>query len=722
MTKIIEDGQCFKEFLELIRAKHGDASAAKTRECAIRVVRKCIEHYSARFGNGDVGHKGTGRVSQPFAPTTTEPIPLKTNGLLYGRVQSGKTHASIATVALAYENGFRCFILFTSNNVWLADQTYREFRAKLGESGPIVKKWDFWRKDPAGAAKEIKETIFETGVVLVCPKEVHHLENLIEFLKKAGVKTIPGLILDDEADNASLNTQAAKQAREGKKTFDDPSRIFDKIAKIRQVLGNHIFLQVTATPQSLLLQGLEHPSRPVFCEISPMGDGYMGGNIFFRDNSLHSVEVSADELDELKSGAIDPGRNHILPTGLRLALCCFIMGSAYKRKMSQEREIYSFLAHLCHKRINHESLVARLRAFLTEFDQALNGKRTQARQIEAEGWLKDAWDELSTTAPKLPGFSELLPAAKRMLRHVEPEMINADNPNREPDYQPGLNILVGGNRLGRGVTIKGLMTTYYGRDAKQKMMDTVHQHARMFGYRQPLRDVTRLFTAPQILGAFRMIHTANEAMLDAIGVDPDNLELKPVWVGRPLEATRANVLNASEIGAIRSPRLWPKDPMYKKSETHEHTKQLDALLSRYAVDDDYYLVDLDEFSRILKLIPGHDSVWNWQYARVHEILECLKGPPFNLEKGLLNVRRGTNGQGLRISRKPPEKMDYIQGTWATKAIEKDPTAPTLIIMKQKGEKTNAGDQWDGVPFYVSTLLLPQGNPYVFMFNIGEDKE
>src|SRR5688572_30280320 len=108
MTEILDDGDCFKEFLGLINHWHGQRSAEQIRKCAVQLVRSSVQMYEKKFGPGDVGHRGTGKVSRRFVPTETEPVPLETNGLLYGRVQSGKTHASIATVAMASENGFRC--------------------------------------------------------------------------------------------------------------------------------------------------------------------------------------------------------------------------------------------------------------------------------------------------------------------------------------------------------------------------------------------------------------------------------------------------------------------------------------------------------------------------------------------------------------------------------------------------------------------------------------
>jgi hypothetical protein len=108
------------------------------------------------------------------------------------------------------------------------------------------------------------------------------------------------------------------------------------------------------------------------------------------------------------------------------------------------------------------------------------------------------------------------------------------------------------------------MVTYYGRDPKQKVMDTVHQHARMFGYRQELKDVTRLFLPQHILEDFRAIHEADEGMRQAIGDDPSNIKIKPVWVGRKLKQLVLMFLNPAAIDAFTpGSAIFPRDPLWK---------------------------------------------------------------------------------------------------------------------------------------------------------------
>jgi len=525
-TAITINDYCINKLLERISKKMGSANAEQLRSSASEITSNCVSVYSQKFGVDDVGAGGSGIVANPCKSTS---IPDGTTGLIYGKVQSGKTITTIASLAMLSANKFRCFIVLTSDNTWLGKQTANRFRTEL-DGGPVVFDWEQWRKDPKGFGKNLKDYIQDTGVVLISTKNIRHLEALLEVLKSGGAKTVPSIIFDDEADNASLNTNEAKQSKKGKANVPDSS-IFDVIGKIRKSIPNHIYLQITATPQCLLLQSLNHPCKPAFCILSKPGLGYMGGDLFFDESSSYYFHFDVNELNVLKGGSINPGNSWSIPKGLRLALCCFFLGSMYKMLESATlEEKYSCLIHICYKRISHANIENVIRDFVVYLDQSLRDNRSNSDKEKALKYLEEAYQELKKTALNIPDLNLLVDELKHKLRNAIPKVINADNPNKEPDYNPGMNILIGGNRLGRGVTIDGLMITYYGRDAKQKMMDTVHQHARMFGYRKNLEDVTRFFVPEHIFNDFCAIHESDEGMRDVIGDNPSNLPIQPVWV------------------------------------------------------------------------------------------------------------------------------------------------------------------------------------------------
>lgn len=719
---ITTDGYCINKVIERLKTKIGDTAAEQLKQTAVEVVQNCVDVYSTTFGSGDVGATGTGVVSKSHKGKIAD----GTTGLIYGKVQSGKTNTTIATLALAQANHFRCFIVLTSDNTWLGKQTAERFANQL-KGGPAVYNWEEWRND---RPKDFAETkllpyIKKRGVVLVSTKNVRHLDNLLQVLKFAKASSVPTLIFDDEADNASLNTNEAKQSKKGKATVPDSS-IFVKIGDIRKEVANHIYIQITATPQSLLLQNLDHPCKPVFCAALPQpGDSYMGGDLFFEENSLYSCTVQAEELDRLKKQEGENfGNNWDIPSGLKLALCCFFLGSIYKMQSGIEDAKYSFLAHICYKKDNHKNLEKIISSFILDIDQAICGESSITKQKEALSSFSEAYKELSKTAFNLPSLNQLIEELKPELQSVRAKVINANNPDKELKYSPGMNILIGGNRLGRGVTIDGLMVTYYLRDAKQKTMDTVHQHARMFGYRQELLDVTRLFVPQHILEDFRSIHEADEGMRQAIGDDPHNMKIKPVWVGPKLEPTRSNVLNLAAIEAFTpGSAIFPRDPLWKASEVRKNVEELDMLLANYesiGEKGEYHKVEVDFLIKILSYMksrycPGYP----WQDERVKDLLVQMKAE--DISKGRLNVVRGKTGNGLELTRQEPSAwrgFGFINLRVQKKAKTEYPDVPTLLIIYEKGESIK---RWDNQPLYLPMLILPKSK-FVFMFNYSDASE
>ena len=626
--------------------------------------------------------------------------------------RAGKTNASIAAVALANANGFKAFVVLTSDNTWLGKQTADRFRDQLGAgAGPIVKNWLDWRRDPAGFARTISSYMDDTGVVLVSTKNAKNLENLATVLRLAGARKVPGMILDDEADNASLNTNAARMAK-GKTS--EASKIFEQIGELRSTMPNHVFVQITATPQSLLLQGLDHPMRPAWHVLVEPGTDYVGGKVFFRDASHYLVHVDDEELASLRAGKIKPGQRWVIPDGLVRATCCFLVGTAHQYILHGRADILSMLIHIDHKKVSHETVQEALQRYLLHLDKALRDKLSESRKLEARNQLAWAHAELSKTEPNLPPLDFVIDWLQRSLRNADPEVINADNPNRKPEYRYGMNFLIGGNRLGRGVTIEGLTTTYYGRDAKTKMMDTVHQHARMFGYRKQLLPITRVFSAQNILGALQDIYQSDEGTRNVIEAD-GALTVKPVWVGPRLRPTRANVLNPADIEAVVGGRaIWPSELIVSPTKIREPLQLLEDLLSPFADPKNYYEVDINFLQEILHLMPSQSvPARPWADDRVQQILEAVQRPPISVKKGYINVRRGRgkSNEGFSVDYEKQQISGFAEGTQIREARRLFQGFPILLLRKQRGAKEQ---NWKGHPFYAPTFIIPQSK-FAFLF-------
>ena len=254
-----------------------------------------------------------------------------TNGLIYGLVQSGKTGVLTVTGAIGADEGYKNIIILTSDN----DPLYEQTLGRVREAFPgmdIIGKKEF--KDTDSFLQRVKG---ETCCI-VTTKNAGILKSLIENFKKGNVKGLTCLIIDDEADQASLNTQA-------KKADGSVSKINERIGELRGFFHKNTYLQVTATPQALFLQSPEHDFRPKFTVLSHPGADYVGGHDFFGGASKLVREFDLNHITILAPGP-QPTPTLTLPTSLQLALDTFMIGATFKRKNDPEQNC----AFLCHVR------------------------------------------------------------------------------------------------------------------------------------------------------------------------------------------------------------------------------------------------------------------------------------------------------------------------------------------------------------------------------------
>lgn len=198
----------------------------------------------------------------------------ETNGLIYGLVQSGKTGVLTVTGAIGADEGYRTIIILTSD----IDPLYEQTLGRVREAFPgmdIIGKREF--KDADSFLQRIKGGT----CAIVTSKNSGLLNTLIENFRKGRVRGLSCLIIDDEADQASLNTRE-------RRANGTRSAINHSLVELRGFFEKNTYLQVTATPQALFLQTPGHDFRPTFTVLSHPGSDYVGGEEFFGDNSTLS--------------------------------------------------------------------------------------------------------------------------------------------------------------------------------------------------------------------------------------------------------------------------------------------------------------------------------------------------------------------------------------------------------------------------------------------------
>lgn len=240
----------------------------------------------------DIGNDGTQKalvrakriLELAVDPTMGKPTQAS-DGLLYGLIQSGKTSILTLTAGLAVDNDFDCILILTTDNDPLYDQTKDRIRAALGGLTVLGKKdW----KDSVRFANQIKAKPF----AIVCSKNGSMLTSLVNAFKAAKAKSLSLLIVDDEADQASLDTKTSKPTGQ-------VSPINREISAIRSYFPVNTYLQVTATPQALFLQRPNHLYRPNFTVLTEPGPDYVGGEAFFSAGSKLLELVDINETTQL---------------------------------------------------------------------------------------------------------------------------------------------------------------------------------------------------------------------------------------------------------------------------------------------------------------------------------------------------------------------------------------------------------------------------------------
>ena len=422
-------------------------------------------------------------------------------GLVVGYVQSGKTLSMTAVTALARDNGCRVIVVLAGVTNLLLDQTAKRFRKDLRAAAPraawrivnshnglgdehvrqlqaAVAEW----QDPAVPDDEKQVVLF---VVL---KNHLHLDQLGSVLRAVNLKGVPALVIDDEADQAGLNTSP---------DAPEASRTYRNILQVRAALPHHTYLQYTATPQAPLLIALDDILSPAFAELVEPGVGYTGGTHFFGPTADPGLvrAIPADDLFKPGKPPEEP------PESLLQALQVFVLGAAvaHSRDSKPPR---SMLVHPSQRTADHSRFYEWISAAVQLWTATLRGSDAVDREdLLAE--MRVAYAELSSTDKDLPVFEELARRLPIVLGRLSVKEVNSEDGSEIEWDNASEHILVGGEKLNRGFTVEGLTVTYMPRDAGGWNADTLQQRARFFGYKAKYLSLCRLYLHPEIIEAFR---------------------------------------------------------------------------------------------------------------------------------------------------------------------------------------------------------------------------
>ena len=415
-------------------------------------------------------------------------------GLAIGYVQSGKTMSFTTLSALAAQNGFNVIIVIAGTTTKLVDQTHLRLATDLDIYSSFEVSWKSYKNPGVKQADEVIGDL-ESGLLNKSPvllitvmKNNTHLKKLVSLFKKVQKYTeCKVLIIDDEADQASLNTKASK------KDEDSVSATYNTITSLKNILSNHTFVQYTATPQAPLFISVLDILSPSFVKILTPGKAYTGGRTFFARNSDSSYPYVVD-IPEIEVFTKSNEFSTIPPTLVESTMIFFItvVIGALEGESSKNHN-RTMMVHPSQLTYIHSVYKRWLDNLKKRWLDELSLKDSDPDKLNLLNQFQAAYDKLSLTADSLISFDEI----KKHLHYVikiTPIFESNSTTKQEINWKKYYSmILVGGQVLDRGFTIEGLNVTYMPRSIGVGNADTIQQRCRFFGYKKSYLKYCRIY-------------------------------------------------------------------------------------------------------------------------------------------------------------------------------------------------------------------------------------
>ena len=521
-------GSCLKNYLAIDRKKTKMLLPGPTADIDTKVFEHNVLNITSRLDD--------------FLQSPQKEIAL----LVLGKIQSGKTANLLATVAWAADSKVSLAVIFTGVTEALNDQTEKRIKKDLitkldeqyvkvfpvptkasGEGYDILlKELSKWisRRNSENVAGLIRP--IPVLVTLKNPSRVKTLHKLIEDLQEKFGNDLVSLLIDDEADQASQNAGARKRKI---------TPTYAAISALRDLDSRNIMLSYTATPQAVLLTERNGRLRPNFCVTVEPRTNYFGLEKAVNESFQHNRIQVDDWVDK-------PSEMQNSPKSLRDALITFACtawvrfydpatfyhaGKMAEEALEKQLKSIQMLVHESsavkeHRKV-YQFVSWELERLTEGLVDAISGSLTSG-QLQ---FLEEEWESgLATIRASIdPNLAKALNPLKgiefykqilSLLDDAKILVVNSD-PNRpgpeedmpiddEDWVQNKLWVLIGGDILGRGLTIPQLTTTYFLRHAKSPNFDTVSQQMRFCGYRSNYSQFTQLFAQGQTFGIFEVMN------------------------------------------------------------------------------------------------------------------------------------------------------------------------------------------------------------------------
>lgn len=595
-------------------------------------------------------------------------------GMVVGHVQSGKTANYTGVICKAADAGYKLIIVLAGRHNSLRSQTQlRLDEGFLGfdtQTHRAFAKENRWigvgrlrgerrlpvhsLTDSADLGDFKNQVASRSGislggepVILVVKKNKRILEQLHRWCLSHGdrqpdgrklVSGIPLLVIDDEADDASINTKEVPLDLDGNPQDDyDVTAINKGIRRLLNGFEQSAYVAYTATPFANIF--IDHEARTEslgddlfprsFIVNLPAPSNYVGPARVFglRDDSLLGrgepsgldiVREINDWQDWIAEGHKKDDVPGAMPASLLEAIRVFILSCAARHARGQGDRHNSMLIHVTRFTKVQGKVVEQIRDELTFLQRRIrdgdgNAPSNLLAELEAL-WHREFVPRLESPLPWEAVRDSLLQAVLK-IRVKEINGSAKDTLEYWDNRETGLSVIaVGGDKLSRGLTLEGLSVSYYLRAAK--MYDTLMQMGRWFGYRPGYLDLCRLYTTAELIDWYAHITLANEELrrefdhMASIGATPRDFGLRVRTHPDGLTVTAANKMRDGTPMSLSYAKTVSETVVF-------HQNQKVAAENRQAVED--FLLGLGTPT---SRSSSDDHLWTG--VDVHDVLDLLR--------------------------------------------------------------------------------------------------
>ncbi|MEH0862273.1 Z1 domain-containing protein [Halobacteriovorax sp. DPLXC-1] len=578
--------------------------------------------------------------------------------LFLGHVQSGKTSEVISALSLCADEGYKSFIVLTSGNVMLQKQTYTRFKESLID----IDVYD------EHEISDFQRNGLRSASVIVLKKNSKKLESWIDTLKSVeAFATSPLVLFDDEADAESLNTKVNEE---------DTSTINRLLLEIVKIPSSTLFVQVTATPYANLLQSDDSLSKPTLFHLFEPGESYLGGDYFYDPNSGTNINLNDGELDEFLEETN-------CPRGLAKSIFYYIHCCMYIDKFKSKR-VNNFLIHPGISKDSHK--------LAKKYVQEVFDLSEKNMNLWAD-YFKEEFEEVQNIFSQY--FTMTMEEFGYYCWKTRVRIKNSDEDIDANDLKRGFNVVIGGNSLGRGITIPALNTVYYIRNSNTPQHDTVWQHSRIFGYDRD-KDICKTFIPDSLFTIFSELSQAHYSLFRT--VRNNGLEGLTIMSPTGTRPTRRNVLDNEAINFIIGGVQY-----FLKDVNDIRTAEIDSKILELSKDDEF-TIDITKLNELLKLFEINRS--NFQ---------LLQRWMFSLK--LLKEKMGDTEVKVYIRKDRDIKSDYrsVLSANDNKLIRKNTESISIFLYRLKCTKSKG---WSGGPRWVPVIQFPERDIFYTNLNQG----